>query len=96
MALIEQQNIPKIDGNTLTGPTRTMAGYARFLVPTSDVPYGEKMRGIYVGVTGNISFTDLSGNIQTLIGLAAGAIHPIWSLQINSAGTTATSIVVCS
>jgi len=96
MALIEQQTIPKIDGNTLTGPTRTMSGYARFLTPTLDTAYGEKMRGIYVGVTGDVSFIDLSGNTQTLVGLAPGVIHPIWSLQINSAGTTATSIVVCS
>lgn len=96
MAFLQQQTIPPIDGNNLTGPTRTMGGYARFLSPTLDQQYGEKMRGIYVGASGNVSFVDLSGNTQVLQGLAAGVIHPVWSLQINSASTTATGIVVCS
>lgn len=96
MAFLNQQTVSPIDGNTLTGPTRTMGGYARFLSPTLDVQYGEKMRGIYVGAAGNVSFVDLNGSTQTLVGLVAGVIHPIWSLQINSSGTTATSIMVCS
>lgn len=96
MAFLQQQIVAPIDGNTFTGPTRTMAGVARFLTPTPDTQYGEKMRWIYVGVTGNVAFVDLGGNTVTLIGLAAGVFHPIWSLQINSSGTTATSIVVGS
>lgn len=96
MAFLQKQTISPIDGNTLTGPTRTMGGYARFLSPTLDQQYGEKMRGIYVGVAGNVSFIDLNGDPQVLVGLVAGVIHPIWSLQINSSGTTATNIMVCS
>lgn len=96
MAFLEQQDIPKLDGNNFTGPTRTMAGVARFLSPTLDVQYGEKMRWIYVGVTGNVSFIALNGSTVVLTGLVAGIFHPIWSLQINSSGTTATGIVVGS
>lgn len=96
MAYLQQQDIPPIDGNNFTGPTRTMSGVARFLSPTLDTQYGEKMRWLYVGVTGNVSFIDWSGNTVSLVGLAAGVFHPIYTLQINSSGTTATSIVVGS
>lgn len=96
MALMQVQDIPPLDGFTFTGPTRTMAGVARTLDPTSDVPYGEKMRWLYVGVTGNVSYVKWDGTTQVLTGLAAGIFHPIYSLMINSSGTTATGIVVGS
>ena len=96
MALMQVQDVPPLDGFTFTGPTRTMAGVARTLSPTSDVPYGEKMRWLYVGVTGNVSYVKWDGTTQVLIGLAAGIFHPIYSLMINSSGTTATGIVVGS
>jgi len=96
MAFIQKQDVPPIDGNTYTGPTRTMSGVARFLSPTSDVQYGEKMRWLYVGVAGDVSFVAWDGSTVTLVGLVAGVFHPIYSLMINSAGTTATGIVVGS
>jgi len=96
MAFLQKQDLFPIDGQTWTGPTRTMSGYAKFLSPTLDTQYGEKMRGIYVAVTGDVSFIALDGSTVTLIGLVAGVIHPIWSLQINSALTTATGIMVTS
>ncbi len=96
MAFLQQQDIPPLDGFTFTGPTRTMAGVARTLSPTLDTQYGEKMRWLYVGVTGDVSYVKWDGTTQVLAGLAAGVFHPIYSLQINSAGTTASSIVVGS
>jgi hypothetical protein len=96
MALINVQAVPPLDGNTYTGPTRTMSGVARTLDPVLDTPYGEKMRWIYVGVSGNISFVKWDGTTENLVGLAAGVFHPIYSLMINSSGTTATNIVVGS
>lgn len=96
MALIQVQDVPPLDGFTFTGPTRTMSGVARTLDPTLDTPYGEKMRWLYVGVTGDVSYVKWDGTTQVLIGLAAGVFHPIYSLMINTAGTTATSIVVGS
>lgn len=96
MALIQIQDVPPLDGNTFTGPTRTMSGVARTLDPTNDVAYGEKMRWIYVGVTGNVSYVKWDGTTQVLANLVAGVWHPIYSLMINSSGTTATSIVVGS
>lgn len=96
MNFVQRQDIPPLDGNTFTGPTRTLAGVARFLTPTLDVAYGEKMRWIYIGVLGDVSFVALNGLTITLTGLSAGVFHPIWSLQINSSGTTASEIVVGS
>ncbi len=96
MALLNVQVIPPLDGFTFTGPTRTMAGVARFLTPVLDTQYGEKMRWLYVGVSGNVSFAAWDGTTVTLVGLAAGVFHPIYSLMINSSGTTATSIIVAS
>ena len=85
-----------MDGFNFTGPTRMMSGVARTLNPTLDTQYGEKMRWLYIGVTGNVSYVKWDGTTQVLVGLAAGVFHPIYSLQINSSGTTATSIVVGS
>lgn len=96
MAFLQKQDVPPLDGNTFTGPTRTMSGVARTLQPSLDVQYGEKMRWLYVGVTGNLSYVKWDGTTETLVGLGAGVFHPIYSLQINSSGTTATSIVVGS
>lgn len=96
MALINIQDIPPLDGNTYTGPTRTMSGVARTLDATPNIPYGEKMRWIYIGVTGNVSYVKWDGTTQVLTALAAGVFHPIYSLMINASGTTATSIVVGS
>lgn len=93
--------IPALDPNIFTGPTRNMSGVARTLIPTLDQGYGsngalEFMRWLYVGVTGNVSYRKWDGTDQTLVGLAAGVWHPIYSVMINTAGTTATSIVVGS
>ncbi len=92
-------NIPPLDPGAFTGPTRVMAGVAR----TGDVVlnqlYGdagvasEFARWLYVGASGNVSYVKWDGTTQVLVGLAAGIWHPIFSTKINSAGTTATSIV---
>jgi hypothetical protein len=88
--------IPPLDPNIFTGPTRVMAGVARTLIPVADTPYGEFMRWIYVGGSGDISYVKWDGTTQVLVGLASGVWHPIYSIMINSASTTATSIVVGS
>jgi len=96
MAFLQQQDIPPFDGGNFTGPTRTMSGVARTMDPVLGTQYGEKMRWMYVGVTGNVSYVKYDGTTQVLVGLAAGVFHPIYSLMINTVGTTATGIVVGS
>lgn len=93
MALLDTVVIEKLDPGTFTGPVRTMSGVARTGDITFDTHYGEFARWLYVGVTGNISYVKWDGTSQTLVGLAAGVWHPIYSISINTAGTTATSLV---
>lgn len=54
---------------------------------------GDKVpfRGIYVGVSGNVTVTHVSGASVQYVGLAAGIIHPIAGTKITAA--TATSVV---
>jgi hypothetical protein len=87
-----------LDPNAYTGPTRVMAGVARTGDVTLNTMYGangsvEFARWLYVGTTGNVSYKKWDGTDQTLIGLAAGVWHPIFSIQVNSASTTASNLV---
>lgn len=98
---LQTVTIPPLDPGIFTGPTRNMSGVARTVIPTLDQAYGtngtlEFMRWLYVGVSGNVNYTKWDGTTQTLVGLTAGVWHPIYTIQINTAGTTATSIVVGS
>lgn len=91
-------SVPPLDPLAYTGPTRVMSGVARTGDVVLDTPYGstgvpEFARWLYVGTTGNVSYVKWDGTSQTLVGLAAGVWHPIYSKMINTAGTTAASLV---
>lgn len=95
---VQLVNVPALDPNAYTGPTRVMSGVARTGNVTLDTMYGDNgsvefARWLYVGVTGNISYRKWDGTDQTLIGLAAGVWHPVFSILVNTAGTTATGVV---
>lgn len=96
MSLQTILNVPPIDPNIKTGPTRIMSGPVRMRTVTLDTAYGEFATWLYVGVSGNVSLIEWDGTSITLIGLAAGVWHPIYSVQVNSAGTTATNILWAS
>lgn len=85
--------VPPIDPNLYTGPSRLLSGPARTANVTLDTHYGEFARWLYVGTTGNINYTKWDGTTQTLVGVAAGIWHPIYSVQVNTAGTTASNLV---
>lgn len=93
MAYLNTMDVPKLDPQGFTGPTRTMSGVARTANVTLDTPYEEFARWLYVGVTGNVSYVKWNGESQTLVGLAAGVWHPIYSIAVNTTGTTATNLV---
>ncbi len=96
MALQTILDVRPLDPNLKTGPTRIMSGVVRTLSPTSDVPYGEFMTWIYIGTAGDLSYVKWDGTTETLVGLAAGVWHPIYSVMINSSGTVASNIRVGS
>ena len=52
----------------------------------------ENCRAIYVGTSGNIQITDLSGEVVILHSLAAGVVHPICAVKIHATNTTAANI----
>lgn len=90
-------NVDALDPSGFTGPTRVMSGVARTGNVTLDTPYNppyaEFARWLYVGVSGNVTYVKWDGTTQLLVGLAAGVWHPIYSIQVNSSGTTASSLV---
>ena len=88
--------VPPIDPNLKTGPSRIMSGPVRMRSVTLDTPYGEFATWLYIGVTGDVNITEWDGTTITITGLAAGVWHPIYSVQVNSAGTTATGILWAS
>lgn len=50
-------------------------------------------RGLYVGVSGNVTVVLSSGDEVQLVGLAAGVVHPLRVRQVKATGTAATNIV---
>jgi hypothetical protein len=95
---VQLLDVKALDPNAYTGPTRVMAGVARTGDITLDTYYGangtiEFARWLYVGTTGDVSYVKWDGTSQTLIGLAAGVWHPIFSIKINTAGTGASDLV---
>ena len=86
-------DIKRLDPYLETGPNRIQSGPVRMRNVTPNTPYGEFAKWLYVGATGNVNITQWDGTTITLVGLAAGVFHPIYSLVVNSSGTTATGIV---
>ena len=95
---VQLVNVGALDPNAYTGPTRVMAGVARTGNVSLDGYYGangtvEFARWLYAGVTGDVSYTKWDGTDQTILGLAAGVWHPIYSIRVNTSDTTATNLV---
>lgn len=86
-------DVKKLDPNLKTGPSRIMSGPVRIRSVTPGTPYGEFATWLYCGGTGNVSVILWDGTSITITGLAAGVWHPIYTLGVNSAGTTATNIL---
>lgn len=95
---VQTVQVPPFDPSLYTGMVRGIQGVARTGDVTLDTYFGannsvEFARWLYVGVTGNVSYVKWDGTSQTLIGLQAGMWHPICSIKVNTALTTATNLV---
>jgi hypothetical protein len=51
-------------------------------------------RALYVGGTGNVSIRNPAGQDIVLNGVQGGSILPVRAVRVNTAGTTASGIVV--
>jgi hypothetical protein len=66
------------------------------VVPSDTVDFvrpNEVIRGVYVGVTGNVVAVTEGGIAVTFTAVPAGAILPIRCRRINATNTTATNMV---
>ena len=59
--------------------------------PSSTVPM--RIRGIYVGVSGNIKITTASGNVAVFLAVPQGKILPVQAVLVWANGTTATNLI---
>lgn len=74
-------------------PMTEPANTAFAITPSDATNLTTRTRGIYVGVSGNVSALMEDGTTVTFTGMAAGIIHPIRVRRINLTATTATSII---
>src|SRR5690242_9686426 len=89
---------PPLDPNLYTGPWRLIAGPVRSGLVTLDTAYGpngqtEFASWLYVGTAGNITYVKWDGTTQLLTNVSAGIWHNIYSIQVNTTGTTASGLV---
>ncbi|MBN2231709.1 MAG: hypothetical protein JW781_02665 [Deltaproteobacteria bacterium] len=63
------------------------------ITPSDAANLTNPIRGLYVGVSGDVKIVDMRGNTITFAGLAAGIIHPIRAVKVFDTDTTATDIV---
>lgn len=85
-------NVAPLDPNLKTGPSRIMSGPVRMRAVVTDEQYGEFATWLYLGTTGDISIVQWDGTTIILHNLASGVWHPIYSIMINTTGTTAANI----
>jgi hypothetical protein len=69
------------------------AGDAFTITPSDSTDFANDTRGIYVGVTGNVSAVMQTGVTVVFIAVPAGTVLPIRVHRVNSTGTTASSLV---
>lgn len=58
---------------------------------TNDI--GARVRGIWVGVAGDVSVVCHDGSSALFVGAAAGSVIPVYARRVNATGTTATNLV---
>lgn len=69
------------------------AEHAAAITTSNTVNLTNATRGIYVGGTGDLKVDMIGGETVTLVGVAAGVVHPIAALRVYATGTTATLLV---
>jgi hypothetical protein len=69
------------------------ADNATEVTPNDTTPLTYVSRGLYIGVTGNLSVTMQGGGNVTFVGLPAGTVLPVRVTHVRSSSTTASSII---
>lgn len=63
------------------------------IVPSNTVALASRVRGIYVGVAGDITLITPGGNTVLFVGVPQGVILPQTAAYVKTTGTTASSLV---
>lgn len=63
------------------------------ITPHNSTNFTYAVRGIYVGVTGDVVAVTEGGAAITFKAVPAGMILPVRAIRVNSTGTTATDLV---
>lgn len=75
-----------------SGDLATASAFA--ITPSDSADLAKAIRGIYVGVAGNLSVILEDDSAQvTLIGVVAGSIYPLRAKRVLSTSTTATNLI---
>lgn len=76
-----------------TNMSELPASSAAAITPTDDTDLGSITRGLYVGVSGDVTVVMRDGQTVLFTALAAGVVHPLAVRQVHDTGTDATNIV---
>ena len=77
----------------LTADATVSARRASSITTSDSEDFSEPTRGIYVGASGDLKVTFVSGGTVTLVGVPAGMLLPIQVIRVYATGTTASSLV---
>lgn len=78
-------------------PSGTMPGFdGAAVAPSDSANLTFIARALYIGVAGDVKLKTLGGTTLNFVGLQAGSILPVMTLQVFNTSTTATNIVAIS
>lgn len=63
------------------------------ITPSDGADLADVTRALYVGGSGNVALTLLSGATLTFTGVAGGTLLPLRAKAVKATGTTATNLV---
>jgi len=72
--------------------TRSSPGFVA-ITPHNSTNIASPVRGIYVGVGGDVVVVGLDGAAVTFKNVPTGAVLPVQAIRVNSTSTTATDMV---
>ncbi len=82
-----------MDTSKLEAVTSEAPGQGVETVTPADSNLTTNYRAIYVGGTGNVKVTSVSGDVATFVACPVGLIIPVAVKRVWSTGTTATYLV---
>jgi len=74
-------------------PSNLSAEDAFAITPSDTVNFANVVRGIYIGVSGDVVAVTPAGNVLTFKNAQSGSVLPVRASRINSTLTTATNLI---